>query len=116
MPDANILISIGLLAAADGGILIIIGLFAAMYFLLFRPQQKRERERRALVNSLTEGDEVVTNAGIHGVIVEVEPTIVWMEVAPDVELKIARDAVAARTADSSEDSDDTGESDASEKK
>ncbi len=79
------------------GFLPLIVLFGALWFLLIRPQQKRARAQRELVRSLAEGDEVVTNAGIHGVIVEVEPTVVWVEVAPDVELKISRDAVTAKT-------------------
>ena len=94
----------------DPSFLIIIVMFAALYYLLFRPQQKREKARRELVSSLAAGDEVVTNAGIHGVVVEVEPEIIWLEVAPDVELKISRDAVAARSQPSGA-GDDSGGSD-----
>ena len=47
---------------------IIILMFGALYYLLLRPQQKREKARRELVRSLQAGDEVVTNAGIHGVV------------------------------------------------
>lgn len=77
--------------------LIIILMFGALYYLLLRPQQKREKARRELVRSLEAGDEVVTNAGIHGVVAEVEDAIVWLEVAPNVELKLSRDAVHGRT-------------------
>ena len=82
-------------------LLIIILMFGALYYLLLRPQQKREKARRELVRSLQVGDEVVTNAGIHGVVAEVEESVVWLEVAPDVELKISRDAMAGRTAGTS---------------
>lgn len=81
----------------DPSFIIIIAAFAVLYYLILRPQQKRERERRELVRSLAEGDEVITNAGIHGVVVEVEADVVWLEVAPDVELKILRDAVTSRS-------------------
>ena len=77
--------------------LIIILMFGALYYLLLRPQQKREKARRELVRSLQAGDEVVTNAGIHGVVAEVEDAVVWLEVAPDVELKLSRDAIHGRT-------------------
>jgi len=85
--------------------------FVAIYYLMIRPQQKREKERRAMVQALTEGDEVVTNSGIHGVIVEVEPNIVWVEVAPDVELKLTRDAVAMRQPESGASGSPDGEDD-----
>ena len=92
--------------------LFLILMFGALYYLLLRPQQKREKARRELVRSLRAGDEVVTNAGIHGVVVEVEDAVVWLEVAPDVELKIIRDAIGARTDDGDDDSDsDDGDSD-----
>lgn len=83
----------------DPSYLIIIAMFGALYLVLLRPQQKRERDRRALLRSLSEGDEIVTNAGIHGVVVEVEQSVVWVEVAPNVELKIVRDAIVKRTSD-----------------
>ena len=81
--------------------LIIILMFGALYYLLLRPQQKREKARRELVRSLQPGDEVVTNAGIHGVVAEVEDAVVWLEVAPDVELKMSRDSVAGRVSEAS---------------
>lgn len=77
--------------------LIIILMFGALYYLLLRPQQKREKARRELVRSLQAGDEVVTNAGIHGVVAEVEDAVVWLEVAPNVELKLSRDSIHGRT-------------------
>ena len=81
---------------------IIILMFGALYYLLLRPQQKREKARRELVRSIQPGDEVVTNAGIHGAVAEVEDAVVWLEVAPDVELKVSRDAIAGRVSGTSE--------------
>ena len=58
------------------------------------------------------GDLVVTNAGIHGAIAEVEGDVVWLEVAPEVELKITRSAIAERISDvDDEDDDEDGDDD-----
>ena len=85
-----------------GSFIFLILIIGAFYYLLLRPQQKRERNRRELVRSLQPGDEVVTNAGIHGAVAEIEDDIVWLEVAPDVELKVSRDAIAVRVAATSD--------------
>ncbi len=97
----------------DPSFLFIILMFGALYWLLFRPQQKREKARREMVRSLKAGDEVVTNAGIHGAVAEVEDAVIWLEVAPNVELKITRDAVSGRIQssdpDDADDDDDPGD-------
>ncbi len=93
----------------DLSILFLVLMFGALYWLLFRPQQKREKARRAMVRALKAGDEVVTNAGIHGAVAEVEDAVIWLEVAPNVELKVTRDAVAARI--DSTDTDDQNDPD-----
>lgn len=67
-----------------------------LYFVLFVPQQRRRKEAQALLASLEVGDEVVLASGIHGFISELEPTVVWIEVAPNVDLKVARSAIASR--------------------
>jgi preprotein translocase subunit YajC len=71
----------------------------ALYAFIILPQQKRVKAHQALLRSLTEGDIVVTNAGIYGAVAEVEDDVIWLEVAPDVELKISKAAVAERVAD-----------------
>ena len=86
-----------------GSVFFLVLVIGAFYYLLLRPQQKRERARRELVRSLQVGDEVVTNSGIHGVVAEVEDAVVWLEVAPDVELKVSRDAVAGKVAEAADD-------------
>ena len=85
-----------------GSVFFLVLVIGAFYYLLLRPQQKREKARRELVRSLQAGDEVVTNAGIHGVVAEVEDAIVWLEVAPDVELKVSRDAIAGKVAETAD--------------
>ncbi len=87
-----------------GSVFFLVLVIGAFYYLLLRPQQKREKARRELVRSLQAGDEVVTNAGIHGVVAEVEDAIVWLEVAPDVELKVSRDAIAGKVAETADES------------
>lgn len=76
----------------------IIILLVAMYAFLVIPQRRRQQAHKQLIASLEVGDVVVTNAGIHGAVAEVEDTVVWLEVAPDVELKVAKVAVAERIA------------------
>ncbi len=91
--------------------LVLILMFGALYYLLLRPQQKREKARRELVRSLQVGDEVITNSGIHGVVAEVEDTVVWLEVAPNVELKMSRDSVAGKMPSSDDAEDDEADND-----
>ena len=67
-----------------------------MYAALIWPQQRRNREHRALLASLSEGDEVLMNSGIHGFISAIEGDILWIEVAESVELKVARSAIAGK--------------------
>ena len=93
---------LALLAQADeeqsGSIwptLILMGLiFVAMYFLMIRPQRKRMREAQELQRSMEEGDEVVTNAGVYGFITAIDGDVVWLEIAENVEIRMARAAIA----------------------
>ncbi|MEM7142903.1 MAG: preprotein translocase subunit YajC [Actinomycetota bacterium] len=84
-------------------ILILIIAMGALYAFLIVPQQRRMKAQQALMRSLEEGDIVVTNAGIHGAIAEVEDAVVWLEVAPEVELKISKSAIVERVTDVDED-------------
>ena len=72
--------------------LIVVGVL--MYAVLILPQQRRTREHRALLASLQEGDEVLTNSGFYGFVNAVEDNVVWIEVAEGVELKMAKSSVA----------------------
>ena len=71
-------------------------IFGAMYFLMIRPQQKKMKLQRALIESVKAGDEVVLNSGIFGVVREVEGDVVWLEVAGDLELKVLKGAIDQR--------------------
>lgn len=76
-------------------ILIIVAFALVFYFIVWRPQSKRQKEHRDLVSSLGKGDEVVTNGGLIGKISRVEDQYVVLEVADNVEVKLQKGAVAA---------------------
>jgi preprotein translocase subunit YajC len=68
-------------------------IFIIMYFVLFRPQKKRQQEQQRLVAALKTGDKVVTNAGIHGLIANVKETTVMLKVADNVKIELEKSAV-----------------------
>lgn len=87
-------------AAASTGsglasLLPLVFLFVVFYFLLIRPQTKRAKEHKQMVDAVTKGDEIVTNGGILGKITEVGENFVVAELAPNVEVKIQRMSIAA---------------------
>jgi preprotein translocase subunit YajC len=71
------------------------GFVVIFYFLIWRPQSKREKERRAVVDALGMGDEVMTNSGILGKITKLDDLYVTVQVADKVELKMQKSSVAA---------------------
>jgi len=71
------------------------GLFLFMYFVIIRPQRKRQKEHQSLVDSLSKGDEVVTTSGMLGKIIEVNEQYVTLSVAENVDLKFQKVAVHA---------------------
>ncbi|MBE0576084.1 MAG: preprotein translocase subunit YajC [Desulfuromonadales bacterium] len=75
------------------GIVMLVIMFAIFYLLLIRPQQKRAKQHKALIENLKAGDQVVTAGGIHGKVVAVQDTLVTMEIASNVRIKINRSAV-----------------------
>jgi preprotein translocase subunit YajC len=81
---------------AGGGmsmIIMMVVLFGLMYFMMIRPQMKRQKEHRALISGLAKGDEVVTNGGIAGRVEEVGETFVTVEIAANVKVKVQKGAV-----------------------
>ncbi|QOY94297.1 preprotein translocase subunit YajC [Massilia sp. UMI-21] len=86
--------------AADPGLmgslttfLPLILMFVVMYFLLIRPQQKRQRELKTMMDALTKGDEVATAGGILGRVVKVADTYVTIEIAAGTEIVVQKNAV-----------------------
>ncbi|MBI2434866.1 MAG: preprotein translocase subunit YajC [Candidatus Hydrogenedentes bacterium] len=72
----------------------LVAFFAIMYFLMIRPQQKRERERREMLSSITKGDRVVTNGGICGDVVGLTDTNVVLRVDENCKIEFVRSAIA----------------------
>ena len=71
-------------------------LVAAFFVLVVRPQRRQMASHRALVSSLTAGDEIVTTGGILGTIRDLDDETVGLEVAPTVVVRVARGAIAKR--------------------
>src|SRR5436189_6332457 len=69
-------------------------LIAVMYFLMIRPQMKRQKDHRAMLDKLQRGDEVITNGGIAGTVTEMGDNFVSVEVANGVQLRVQRGAIA----------------------
>jgi len=64
------------------------------YFLLIRPQQRKAKEHKALLENLKKGDRVITNGGLIGTIVNIEDPLVVIEVADKVRVEVARPYIA----------------------
>ncbi len=70
-------------------------MFAIFYFLLIRPQQKKAKEHRALLDSLKKGDQVVTAGGMHGKVTAMDGDIVTLEIATGVNVKFNKGHIAS---------------------
>jgi len=69
-------------------------MFLIFYFLLIRPQQKKQKEHQAMLNELKKGDNIVTSGGIHGIVASVKDNIVAVKVADNVKLDIAKNCIS----------------------
>ena len=84
----------GLFGGGLGGLLFPIVLIGVMYFLMIRPQMKRQKEHRAMLEKLGNGDEVITNGGMAGVVRELGEHFVTVEIADNVRVRIQKGAIA----------------------
>ena len=82
--------------SAFGALIPLILMFAIFYFLLIRPQQKKNKQHREMIASLKKGDRVVSVGGLHGVITAINDDVVTMEIAPKVRVKVSRNSIAGR--------------------
>lgn len=83
-------------AAGDAGLmgfLPLILMFVLLYFLMIRPQMKRAKEQKAMVDGLTKGDEVITSGGVLGRITKLGDAYITLEIAPETEVTLQRAAV-----------------------
>jgi preprotein translocase subunit YajC len=85
--------------ATQGGgfspILIMVAFIALMYFMMIRPQQKRQKEHAALVSALSVGDEILTSGGILGIVTGISDHYAIVKIADDTEVKIQKSSVAS---------------------
>ncbi len=88
-------------AGAGGGmaafqqIIPLVFMFAIFYFLLIRPQQKKAKEHKLLLDALKKGDGVITAGGVHGKVTGVDDGIVTLEIATGVNIKITKSYIAS---------------------
>jgi preprotein translocase subunit YajC len=68
-------------------------MFPVMYFLMIRPQQKRAKEQRDLMDGLAKGDEVVTAGGILGKVTKINDTYITIEIAANTEIVIQKNSI-----------------------
>lgn len=91
-------------ASPQGGLISFVPLiliFGVFYFLLIRPQQKKAKEQQEFIRNLKKGDTVVTSGGLHGVITGLTDTVVTLEVADKVRLKVSRQHILSSTGSAS---------------
>jgi preprotein translocase subunit YajC len=74
--------------------IILIGV--VMYFLLIRPNKRRQRDAMALLKQIQEGDEVITTGGIYGFINAIDGDTVWLDIADNVEIRIHRSSISRK--------------------
>ncbi len=83
-------------APADPGFLSflpLIAMFVVLYFVMIRPQMKRQKEHKAMIEALAKGDEVVTAGGVAGRIGKLGETYLGIEIADGVEIQVQRSAI-----------------------
>jgi len=84
---------------AGGGMLqtiILFGLiFVIFYFMIIRPQQKRQKERQKMLDAVKKGDKVVTGGGIHGTVVGIEEKTALVQIADNVKVKVERGSITS---------------------
>lgn len=83
----------GLFGGGMTGLLFPIILIAIMYFLMIRPQMKRAKEHRAMLDKLAKGDEIITNGGIAGTVADIGDNFVTVEIADNVRVRVQKGAI-----------------------
>ena len=75
------------------GLLPLVLMFVVLYFIMIRPQMKRQKEHKAMIDAIAKGDEVVTSGGLLGKVAKISDNTVNLEVANGVEVQCQRSAV-----------------------
>ncbi len=99
--------------AADGGqgggftaLIPLVLMFGIFYFLLIRPQQKKARQQQEMLNELKRDDTVVTTGGIYGRITGVTDTVITLEIAQNVRIKVTKSSIAGKASPEAKPADD----------
>ena len=92
-----------------GAFVPLILMFVIFYFLLIRPQQKKQKQHRDMINHLKKGDRIITGGGIHGRVTGVGDTTLTVEIAEKVRVKVNRSNVAALLQTAAQTASDKGE-------
>lgn len=74
-------------------------IIVVFYFFMIRPQMKRQKETRKFRESLAKGDKVITTGGIYGKIVEIKETVVILEIAKDVQIRVDKNGIVQDMSD-----------------
>jgi preprotein translocase subunit YajC len=72
----------------------IVLIFVIFYFLLIRPQQKKQKDHQKMLGSITKGDRVVTSGGVYGTVVGVKENVVVLKIAENVKVEFAKSAIS----------------------
>lgn len=89
--------------SAFASFLPLILIFVIFYFLLIRPQQKRSKEHRRMLEAIKKGDKIVTSSGIYGLVEAVSENTVMLKIAENVKVKFGKASIAAVRSPSEED-------------
>lgn len=86
-------------APAGGGgfgpLIMIAVMFVVMWFLMIRPQMKRQKEHKELITKLSKGDEVITSGGIAGRVEDIGDNFITVEIADNTKIKLQKNAISA---------------------
>ena len=82
------------MASSLTSLLPLVLMFVVLYFVMIRPQMKRQKEHRTMVEALAKGDEVATVGGMLGKVTKMGDSLLSVEIAPGVEVQVQRSAVA----------------------
>lgn len=70
-------------------------IYLIFYFLLIRPQAKKQKQLREILQNLKKGDRVVTSGGIHGIVTKVKDEVIVLQVAENVRIEVTKNAIAS---------------------
>ncbi len=85
----------GAQGGGGSGLIMMVAIFAIFYFILIRPQQKKMKEHKKMVEQLKKGDEIITSGGIYGTVEGVTPDTLTVKIAEGTKVRITRSSIAA---------------------